>query len=118
MVIKLKWLISMYRMITNKNYSTLAGAISFFIIVNGGSLLYLIIVSLNYFNYDLNIDFGSDLVSKVLKYVYDTSKAFSHSYSIFFIITSMWSSSTLFYHLLRSSELIYNKKKIPFFVKL
>lgn len=105
----MKRIISIYRLLTNKNYSTIAGSIAFFIVVNGGAILFLIIKLLSYFEADIvvNIPYLNIAVSHIRGY----TGGFSVLYSIFFIITSIWSASTLFYHLIKSFELIYGIKK-------
>lgn len=102
-------ILRLYKMLVNKNYSTLAGSIAFFIVINGGSILFLVIKLLGYFNVNLYVN--NSIINNALDHFNDYTSDFSYLYSIFFLFTSLWSSSTLFYHLIKCSEMIYGIKK-------
>lgn len=113
---------SLYKILKEKNYTTLAGSIAFFFIINGGALIFLISLIFNLFNLRFTAYFPSTnpFVNELLLYVDNNSLSYFKTYSFILIVTSIWSSSTLFYHLLKSGELIYEKKrkKYPFFIRI
>lgn len=92
----------------DKKIPTLAGSLTFFICLNGGSLLFLYIILSNF----LPFSFIDILLEKIedgnfkdfLSYFFDYQN--SISYSVFLIITSVYSASSLYYHLMHISELI------------
>ena len=84
--------------IIDKKLTTLSGGIAFFIVINGGSILYLImliITKLTSINYP---EFLSHLT-------------FSKSYFIFYILSSIYSASSLFVHIINAKELIMEVKE-------
>ena len=90
-----------------KSYSTLSGSIAFFLIINGGSIAYLILFISNLFNFDFKIKnqtimtFLTNIENKI-----DYSNDFL---TIFFIVTSIYGASSLFFHLLKTGEMIYEE---------
>lgn len=105
-------IINLYKKISNKSYSTLAGSIAFFLIINGGSVFFLIINICNNFGYDIfnyvDITYLPDQFTLIIDIMYVES--IKNNYSIFYIITSIISGSTLFYHLIKVNEIIYETK--------
>lgn len=93
-----------YKLLMKKSYSTLAGAIAFFLVINGGSLLYLMITIANLFN--INIDFGNNVLGEA---IIEISKNTGYTSSIIFFLTSIYSASTLFFHLIKTGEMIYEE---------
>lgn len=105
-------IINLYRKISNKSYSTLAGSIAFFLIINGGSVFFLIINICNNLGYDIfnyiNFDYLPQQVNELINIMYyESSKS---NYSFFYISTSIISGSTLFYHLIKTTEILYETK--------
>ncbi len=105
-------IINLYKKISNKSYSTLAASIAFFLIVNGGSVFFLIInitKSLGYdiFNY-VDIEYLPTQLTYIIEILY--VETISTKRSFFYTITSIVSGSTLFYHLIKVSEIIYEEK--------
>ena len=96
-----------YKRLMKKSYSTLSGSIAFFLIINGGSIAYLVLFIANLFNFEFKVNnstinqFLSNIESKI-----DYSNNF---FTIFFIITSIYGASSLFFHLLRTGEMIYEE---------
>jgi membrane protein len=92
-----------------KSYSTLAGAIAFFLVINGGSLLYLMITIANLFN--INIDFGNNVLGEA---IIEISKNTGYTSSIIFFLTSIYSASTLFFHMIKTGEMVYEELNTRF----
>ncbi len=109
----MKAILNFFNKINRRNYSTLAGAIAFFFIVNGGSIVFLTLIFLKYFNIEITLNTGAEVnqLERIGLYIYETSKSLTASYSFFFVLTSIWSSSTLFFHLIKTGEFIYDFKR-------
>lgn len=100
-----------YNLLLNKKATTLAGGISFFILINGGAFLYLVLIlTRNSLNIYLNEDYIPIEVIKVFNYFVSNARS-SISGSIFVIFTTFWGASSLFYHFIKCGEIIYNKKR-------
>lgn len=93
-----------YKLLIDKKYSTLAGALSFFFILSSVPFFFLALYLFNFFA--RNIDFVSE-INNVSFLEFD----FSSPISILFIITTLYSASKLFYHIRRTGEIIYDYKK-------
>ena len=90
-----------------KSYSTLSGAIAFFLIINGGSIAYLIIYISNLLSIDLSIE--SRTIMNFLNGIKNNINNSNNLLAIFFIFTSIYGASTLFFHLLKAGEMIYEE---------
>ncbi len=105
-------IINLYKKISNKSYSTLAGSIAFFLIINGGSVFFLIINICNNIGYDIfdyiEFEYLPEQVTKLIDIMYVEST--KSNYSFFYIATSVISGSTLFYHLIKTTEILYETK--------
>lgn len=100
-----------YFLLLNKKIPTLAGSLSFFLVLNGGSFLFLYIVLSNYLPHSFLDLFLNQLeegdFKKVVEYFFNYQDRLP--YSIFLIFSSVFSSSSLYYHLMHISELISGK---------
>ena len=107
------YLIDLYKSLKQKNYSTLSGAISFFLVVNGGSLIFLLIIIFEYLNFDTrSLTLTEDSFLKTILTYFESNKSIIPTkYYYLIIITSIWSSSTLFFHLIKSGELLYDVER-------
>ena len=97
-----------YNIFTDKKIPTLAGSLTFFLVLNGGSFLFLYIVISNYMPYSFIRILLDKLEEGDFKdfFVYFFSYQNSLSYSLFLIASSIFSSSSLYYHLIHISEMI------------
>lgn len=105
--------LNFYRLLVEKNYSTLAGGIGFFLLINGGSFLFLLLMIANYLNINVEFDqlrYIPDDIESVINYVIYNAKL-SVTGNIVLLITSVWGSGNLFYHVLKSGEIIYEQKR-------
>lgn len=101
-----------YKKLKDTNLTTIAGSISFFIILNCGSLFFLISSLLKLFNlniYEYTIK-QNDMFSYFLNF-FSNNVLYLNVSNIILTFTSLWSSSSLFYHIIQAGEVIYNKKR-------
>lgn len=104
-----------YRLLKSYNFTTLAGTIAFFFIVNGGSLAFLISLTLNLFHFDYNLSItNNNTIKQILTYLNLSPSNGYTPYYIVLIATSIWSSSTFFYHIIKTGELIYKTMRKPY----
>lgn len=105
-------IINLYKKISNKSYSTLAGSIAFFLIINGGSVFFLLINICNSLGYDifnyLEFEYLPNQFNQILNIVYTESS--KSNFSFIYIATTVISGSTLFYHLIKTTEILYETK--------
>ncbi|MFI3252431.1 MAG: YihY/virulence factor BrkB family protein [bacterium] len=105
-------IMNLYKKISSKSYSTLAGSIAFFLIVNGGSVFFLINNICNVLGYEMinyiDIDYLPDQLNELINSLYQNS--IQGNKSIFYGLTSIVSGSTLFYHIIKISEIIYEDR--------
>lgn len=101
-----KKIMNFYSYAKEKKYTTLAGGLSFFFILSFVPIIYL---ALSIYNKILNMLNMSMEIPKILeKYV---SFDLNAKISILFLITTIYSSSQLFFQLRRVGEIIYKTKK-------
>lgn len=97
-----------YHFVVDMKIPTLAGSLCFFLLLNGGSYLFLFVSLSSYFFIDLLPFLKSHLEEGLLKDV--VLYLFEHnanlSISLFLLGSSIYSSSSLYYHFLQISELI------------
>ena len=101
-----------YKGLMKKSYSTLSGAIAFFLIINGGSIAYLILLISNLFNFKIEID--NKTIMNFLNTIQQNISNSNTFFTIFFIITSIYGASSLFFHLLKTGEMIYEEVNAKF----
>lgn len=100
--------INFFKLVSNKNYSTLSGAIAFFLVANCGSIAYLTIFISKLLNVD--IPFINLEIFKFFDFVELSYADNNYLYTIFFICTSVIGASTMFFHLLKTGEMIYDEE--------
>lgn len=101
-----------YKGLMKKSYSTLSGAIAFFLIINGGSIAYLILFISNLLNFKIEID--NITIMNFLNNIQNTLNTSNNFFAIFFIATSIYGASSLFFHLLKTGEMIYEEVNAKF----
>lgn len=113
MVILMNLIKKVYRLLVESKIITLAASFAFFLFLNGGSYLFLFITLSNYLPFDfrslivLNIEDG--LSKEILLYFINHNV--SLPYSIFLIITSIYSSSSLYYHFIHISDVLIDENR-------
>lgn len=101
-----------FKLLINKRYSTIAGAISFFVLLNGWSLMFLILYLFKILDLKENIIIKApSIISDFFMYYREIALDSIGKKSIILVLSSLFSTSSLFYHLLRAGELIYDKKR-------
>lgn len=101
-----------YHFIMDKKIPTLASAIAFNLIMNGGSFLFLFILLSGLFSnsfHQLLLDtFEDGRIKDLISYFFNYQN--NISYSILLVITSLYSASSLYYHLMGIVEFITETK--------
>lgn len=118
----MKKILNLYKFIKQYRVSSFASSITFFFIINGGSLFFLLALTLNLFNIEFKdyvLDANQTLKTIIL-YFETNANLYYRPFYFILIITSLWSSSTLFSHIIETGELIYNKRRkvYPFFYRI
>ena len=110
---KLKEIIELVKLILKKRFKTLAGSISFFFLINGGTALYLTVIILKSFNVKINLNQVAYLPESILSFLeyFLNNTKYSNGYSLFFIATSVWGASNLFYQMIETAEIIYERRR-------
>ncbi len=97
-----------YHFISDKKIPTLASAIAFHFIMNGGSFLFLFIILSGLFSNSFQEiilkTFEDGKLKDLIMYFFDYQN--NISYSILLVITSLYSASSLYYHLIGIVEYI------------
>jgi membrane protein len=97
-----------YHFIVDAKIPTMAGSLAFFVFLNGGSYLFLFVVLSLYLPFDLKLVVENTLRDSIFKdlilYLVNHSK--SLNYSVFLVVTSIYSSSSLYYHFMHIGELV------------
>ena len=88
-----------------KSYSTLSGSIAFFLIINGGSIAYLILFISKIFDFEFEI--ANKTIMEFLQRIEHSIDYSNPLFTILFIVTSIYGASSLFFHLLKIGEIIY-----------
>jgi len=104
----------LWRCLGEKNYTTLAGTMSFFFILSGLPLLFLVSMILSRFTYTLDLDAAPVYIPPEIINIVNYMQNFDRfsAYSIFVIVAALYSGSHIFFQLIKSGELIYGQKKI------
>ncbi|MDE5715216.1 MAG: YihY/virulence factor BrkB family protein, partial [Anaeroplasmataceae bacterium] len=101
-------LVKIYHFISDKKIPTLASAIAFNLIMNGGSFLFLFIILSGLFSNSFQEvilkTFEDGKLKDLISYFFDYQN--NISYSILLVLTSLYSASSLYYHLIGIVEFI------------
>lgn len=108
----LSMILKTYKRLMKKSYSTLSGSIAFFLIINGGSLAYLILFIGNLFNFKFEVN--NKTIMMFLNNIERNVDYANDFMTIFFVITSIYGASSLFFHLLKVGENIYEEANDKF----
>ncbi len=106
-----------YHFVVDKKIPTLACSLAFITILNGGSFLFLYVILSGLFHNSFNDLVMEQIQDGKLKdlILYFFNYQNNLPYSIFLILTSIYSASSLYYHLMNIVELI---TQIPFHISL
>lgn len=107
----MKKLLDIFHFVVESKITTLAGSLCFFLLLNGGSYIFLI-VSITSFIIDyetiINSLLNDGLIKDLLVYLFKHSS--SIQFNIILILTSIYSSSSLYYHFIQAGEVITDYK--------
>lgn len=104
-----------FELLSDKKSSTLAGAISFFCALGAIPFAYLCVYFLSLLKIDVSyvrdrVDFG--ILNESIKYILNAASAGEKRVTFTFIIATLYSSSKMFFHILKSGEIIYGVKRV------
>ncbi len=117
-------IISLIKDCNKNNAFTLAASLAFFTTINGGSFFFLILITVETFNINIIDNFITYLpqgeIYDMALYLYHNAMNISKSFSFFFLLTSIWASSSLFVHILRIGDMVYqcDRKKFKYFNRI
>ena len=94
--------------ISNITFS--ASSVSFYLIINGGSTVFLLISIISIFINKLSINIPDENLKNIIDSLISYNK--NYTFSIILFITSVYSTSTLFKSYLKGTEIITNTKYI------
>lgn len=107
----MRLIIKIYHLIVDIKIPTLSGGLCFFILINGGSYLFLFVSLFSYFPIDvldiINTYLKDGIFKEIIVYLFLHNANLSTS--LFLLATSIYSSSSLYYHFMHSCELITKK---------
>lgn len=111
----LKSIKRIFELLSDKKSSTLAGAISFFCALGAIPFAYLCVYFLSLLNIDVSyvrdrVDFG--ILNDSIKYILNAASNGEKRITLTFIIATLYSSSKMFFHILKSGEIIYGAKRV------
>lgn len=112
-------ILATFRYYTDKRFSTIAGTLVYFLLMSIAP--FILWLTLVFGNIDLERFFSHEIfggISPFLRYLKQSAESAAGSAGIFFLATSLYSSTNFFYHLRRSGELIYESKGVKGGVKL
>lgn len=112
-----------YGLLSEKKYTTLAGTLVYFLIMSITPLAFWLTLLFGRMDAVAESVLGLPVfesVKNILLYIRDEAVSATTGASVFLILTTLYSSTTLFYHMRRSGELIYSyrRKKHGFLVRL
>ena len=103
-----------YDLLSSKKYTTLAGTLVFFLIMSIVPLSFWITLLIGKLPIDTQHVLSLpifDTVKNVLEYVQNEATKATASVSIVLIVTTLYSSTTFFYQMRRSGEIIYDYRR-------
>ena len=109
-----KYLQEKYRLLSLKKYTTIAGTLVFFFIMSIVPLSFWLTLIIGRLPVDTERILSLPIfksVEKVLVYIRQEAKNATAGASIVLIVTTLYSSSNLFYQIRRSGEIIYDYQK-------
>lgn len=111
----LHWGRRAFRVLTANKYTTIAGALAFFLIMSFVPFLFWLTLLFGRASFETEsilelelFGWAKDLLVLVIKHAEDTQASGA---GILFLITTLWSSTSFFYHLRRSGEILYNYRR-------
>lgn len=100
--------------LSSKKYTTLAGTMAFFLVMSVVPFLFWLTLLFGKLNVDISRIFELSIFSEVkdlLLYFRDSAQSATAGASIVLLVTTLYSSTNLFYHMRRSGEIIYDSRR-------
>ena len=97
-----------------KKYTTLAGTMAFFLVMSVVPFLFWLTLLFGKLNIDYTRLFELEIFAEfkdILLYFRDAAQNATASASVVLLVTTLYSSTNLFYHMRRSGEIIYNSTR-------
>lgn len=105
---------SAFSYLSAKKYTTLAGTMAFFLVMSVVPFLFWLTIIFGRMNIDYDRFFELEIfkeVKDVLAYLRESAKSATTGASVLLLLTTLYSSTNLFYHMRRSGEIIYDSRR-------
>ena len=105
---------SVFSYLSSKKYSTLAGTMAFFLVMSVVPFLFWLTLLFGKLNIDITQLFELGIFEEVrdlLLYLRDSAQSATAGASVVLLVTTLYSSTNLFYHMRRSGEIIYDCRR-------
>ncbi len=114
---------SSFSYLSSKKYTTIAGTMAFFLVMSVVPFLFWLTLIFGRLNIEFEQIFDLEIFNEfkeVFLYLRDSAKSATAGASIVLLVTTLYSSTNLFYHMRRSGEIIYEirRKKGGLLVRL
>ncbi len=99
-----------FQYLSSKKYTTLAGTMAFFLVMSVVPFLFWLTILFGRLNIDYTRIFDLEIfkeVKDVLVFLRESAQSATAGASIVLLVTTLYSSTNLFYHMRRSGEIIY-----------
>lgn len=100
--------------LSSKKYTTLAGTMAFFLVMSVVPFLFWLTLLFGRLNIDFTRIFELGIFSEVkdlILYFRDSAQSATAGASVVLLVTTLYSSTNLFYHMRRSGEIIYDSRR-------
>ena len=109
--------------LSSKKYTTIAGTLAFFLILSIVPFIFWLTLLFGNLNLDYDQIFSLSIfagIRDVLSYFLEAAQSATAGASVILALTTLYSSTTLFYHMRRSGEIIYDstRKKGGWLIRL
>lgn len=110
----IRWGKRAHAALTARKYTTVAGTLAFFLILSFVPFTFWLLLLFG--NTSIRIDQLLELelfdwAKDLLVYLKNHAEGATTGASVFFLLTTLWSSSSFFYHLRRSGEILYDYRR-------
>ena len=100
--------------LSSKKYTTLAGTMAFFLVMSVVPFLFWLTLLFGRLNIDFTRIFELGIFSEVkdlILYFRDSAQSATAGASVVLLVTTLYSSTNLFYHMRRSGDIIYDSRR-------
>ena len=100
--------------LSSKKYTTIAGTLAFFLILSIVPFIFWLTLLFGNLNLDYDQIFSLSIfagIRDVLSYFLEAAQSATAGASVILALTTLYSSTTLFYHMRRSGEIIYDYRR-------